>query len=187
VKRGDRDLEGQPGGRQGDAHQDQGVVREPASDAISNAGELGGARAAVDERQAVEERRGAERAHDQVLEARLERLPPHEGRAAHDVQRHRQELERDEQRHQVLGLREQHHAEGRAQKQGLKLSVARFLSRPLRGGLSPRQRHDHGGRGDRDQGARQAQLVEAQRAGDQVLALPPLPDAKPGGRGQRGE
>ena len=75
MEGGDRDLEGEPGCGQRDPDQDQRVVGEPGADPLADAGEVGRARAAVDEGQAVEQGRRAERADDQVLEARLERVP----------------------------------------------------------------------------------------------------------------
>ena len=51
-----------------------GSSASPAPIRVADAGEVGRARAAVDERQPVEQRRRAQRADDQVLEAGLERL-----------------------------------------------------------------------------------------------------------------
>ena len=82
-----------------------------------DAGEVGRAGRAVDERDAVEEHRRRERAEQEVLEAGLlRREAPAVERGEH-VQRDRQDLERQEDRDEVVGRRHQHHAGGRAEHQ----------------------------------------------------------------------
>ena len=71
VEGRDRELEREPGCRERDADQDQRVVGQAGADALADAVEVGRAGAAVDEREAVEERGRAEASDDQVLEARI--------------------------------------------------------------------------------------------------------------------
>ena len=73
---------------------------------------------AVDERRAEEQDRRAEGADDQVLEPRLERALAVGVERAEDVERDREPLEAEEQRHQVPGLDEEEHpgAGGREQR-----------------------------------------------------------------------
>ena len=67
-------------------------------------------RRAVHERRAEEQRRRAERADDQVLQPGLERALAVVVDRAHDVERDREPLEREEQRHQVRRADEERHA-----------------------------------------------------------------------------
>ena len=138
--------------------------------------EVGRARAAVDERQAVEQGRRAERADDQVLEPRFERFPALEGRAAEHVEGHREQLDRDEERDQVLRLGQQDHAEDRGEQERLELAVARLLSAGARrpalattAAPRPRRRGSRSGR----------RPVRARRAAGRP---PPGPRARPTAR-----
>ena len=167
-------------------HQDEGVARVAVGEHLVDLVEVGRSRRAVDERQPVEQRRRPERADDQVLEARLERSCAADRRPAQHVERHRQQLERDEERDQVLRLCEQRHAEHRRQQQRLEVAVPGSTSGGG-GRVAPRHRDADRGREHRDQRRGEAQLVEAQRTRDQVLAGPPLPDAEAGGSGERGQ
>ena len=106
---------------------------------------------------------------------------------AQHIQRHREELKGDEERDQVLRLSEQGHAQHRRQQEDLELGVARARALGRRRGVAPRERDDDGGGEDSDQRRRQAQLVQAQRPGDEVLAGAPLPDAQAGRGGECGE
>ena len=172
VEGGHRGLEGEPGGDHRRADQDDGVVAVVSGEALGDPGEVGRARPAVEEREAVEHGRRADRADDQVLEARLQRALRAPGRGAEDVERDREQLERDEERDQVLGLRDQRHAENRAEQERVEGAEARLLGC----GLADRE-HDDDRRGEAgDQGRREAERVEPQRAGDQVLVRAPLPD-----------
>ena len=78
---------------------EQRVVRARRGAAIVVERELAGR--AVDERPAEEQRRRADRADDQVLEPRLERAGQVDVDRAQDVERDREPLEAEEQRHQV--------------------------------------------------------------------------------------
>ena len=172
VERGHGGLEGEPGGDHRRADQDDGVVAVVSREALRDPGEVGRARPAVEEREAVEDGRRADRADHQVLEARLQRALRAPGRGAEDVERDREQLERDEERDQVLGLRDQRHAENRAEQERVEGAEARFLGGGLADGEDDRDRRSQAG----DQGRREAEGVEPQRPGDQVLVRPPLPD-----------
>ena len=83
---------------------------------------------AVDERDAVEEHRRRERAEQEVLEAGLlRREAPAVERGQH-VQRDREDLERQEDRDEVVRRRHQHHAGGRAQHQREVLGTLEVLA-----------------------------------------------------------
>ena len=74
-------------------------------------------RRAVHERRAEEQRGGAERADDEVLEPRLERALEVVVDRAHDVERDREPLEREEERHEVRGADEERHAARRREEE----------------------------------------------------------------------
>ena len=109
--------------------------------------EVGRARGAVDERQAVEQRGRAGRADDQVLEARLERRRPPHLRRAHDVERDGEQLEADEHRHEVRRAGEDDHAEHGREEQAVELAVARLPH----GDAAPREQHRDGRAHDEEQ------------------------------------
>ena len=84
---------------------------------VGDTGEVRGAGAAVDERDAVEEHGRRERPEQEVLEAGLLRgRAPAVERGEH-VERDRQDLEGEEDGDEVVRRRHQHHAGGRAQHQ----------------------------------------------------------------------
>ena len=101
----------------------RGLEREPDDDhrqadhehrvaAVAEGGDLVEAqlaRLSVDERGAEEERRRADGADDQVLQARLERADQVDVDRAEGVEADREPLERQIQRHQVRGLDEERH------------------------------------------------------------------------------
>jgi hypothetical protein len=76
---------------------------------VRPAGQPVAARGPVEERDPEEEERRAERAHDEVLQARLERRRARAVVADEDVQPHRHRLQRHEEHHEVAALDEQHH------------------------------------------------------------------------------
>ena len=120
------------------------------------AGEVGRRRGAVDEGEPVEQRRRAQRADDQVLEPRLQRVLAAQRRAAEHVERDREQLERDEERDQVLGLGDHRHPEHRAEQQRLELAVAAGARRAVDRLLAPGERDHERGRGDRDSSPRRS-------------------------------
>jgi 2-methylaconitate cis-trans-isomerase PrpF len=86
----------------------------------------------VGERDAVGEERRRERAEQEVLErGLLAEQPAAASQATHDVKREREHFERDEQRQQVVGGGEDHHAEQRKHCQREDLGVLK----PRRSGL----------------------------------------------------
>ncbi len=138
VEGGDRDLEGEPGRGQRDPDQHQRIPEHARlADPVRDAGEVGGPGAAVDEGHPVEQGRRAERADDQVLEPRLQRLLAAEVGRAEDVEGDREGLDRDEEGDQVLRLGQQHHPQHRAEQQRVVLARAGLLDR----GLAHREQH----------------------------------------------
>ena len=89
---------------------------------------------AVDERRAEEQRRRADRADDQVLEPGLERADEVDVDRAEDVERDREPLEPEEERHQVRRLDEERHAGARGREQRVVLGdvLARASARRRR-------------------------------------------------------
>ncbi len=77
---------------------------------------------AVDQGHAVDEKAGGEGAHEEVLEGPLRAAraaPPAPGQ---DVGRHREGLDPDQQRQQVVGVGHHHHARDPEQDQGVELA-----------------------------------------------------------------
>ncbi len=182
VKRRHRRLEAQAHHAQPDAGQRQRIGREAPvrAERACDRAEVGRSGGAVDQRKAIEQRRRADRAHDQVLQAGLQRaLAPHFGGAQH-VQRDRQELEPQEQRHRVLGRRQQRHATDRGQQQGVPLAVGRFA----RGFRAPGEQHRARAARHQDQIEHQRQAVDAQRPRHHRLLGAPLPDRQARRRGE---
>ena len=180
VEGGHRRLEGEAGRNHRGADQDEGVVAVVSSEPLGDPGEVGRPRAAVEQREAVEHGRRPDRADDQVLEAGLERALRAPGRGAEDVERDGEQLERDEEGDQVLRLRDQGHAQHRAEQQ----AVERAMPGLLRCGLADREQHSDRSGEAGDQRRREAEGVEPQRARDQVLVRAPLPDRQ-AGRGRQ--
>ncbi len=113
---------------------------------------------AVDQRDAVEEEAGRERAEQEVLERRLlAEQAPAPGQPAQQVERQGQHLERDEHGEQVVGRREEHHAAHGEHRQRVDLGVVEALrstprapprcpAAPLPGPRTPRPRPRGGAR-----------------------------------------
>ena len=158
------------------------LARPPCDERRGDPGEVGRAGRAVDQREPVEQRRRADRADDQVLQPRLERvLAAHFGRAQH-VQRDRQQLEADEQRDRVLRRREQRHAGDRGQQQRVELAVRRFARRQR----APRQQH-RAGAARRTGSASATSVRSSMRSAPETIGLlrVPLPDRQPERRAER--
>ena len=100
-------LERQTGQDQRQPDHEQRVVRLAGRGDLVEAEPAG---RAVHERRPEEQDRRAEAADDQVLQARLERFRAVRVEGAEDVQRDREPLQPEEQRHQVGRLDEKGHA-----------------------------------------------------------------------------
>jgi hypothetical protein len=105
VEGRERGLEREARRGEADADEHEGVVGQRA-DPVADRRKVSRSAGAVDEREPVEQRRRPQRADDQVLEPRLERLLAAERRSAQHVERDREQLERDEQGDEVLRLGE---------------------------------------------------------------------------------
>ena len=128
-------------------------------------GEVHGAGEAVEQRRAVEEEAGGERAEQEVLErGLLAEQAATTRQAAQQVERQREHLEADEHRQQVVGRREQHHAEDREHHQRVDLGV--LAARRDRRGLRVGAGHRGGLAGERRHPAVEVALGEEQHAGD---------------------
>ena len=167
MERGHRGLEGEAHDHQRQAGEHHRVAQQAVSgaaggDRVGDAAELGRAGGAVDQRQPVDQRGRAHRADHQVLQPRLQRALAPELRGTEHVERDRQQLEPDEQGHQVLGRDEDRHAQDAEQDERVVLAMARGAGRRLP------QRQDHGGdrRHREDHVEHQRQPVHRQRVGD---------------------
>ncbi len=182
MERRHRRLEAQARDAQRDSRQRQRVRRDAAArKRVRDRGEVRRAGRAVDQREAVQQRRRADRADDQVLQPRLQRMLAPQFRRAHHVQRDRQELEAHEQRDRVLRARQHRHAADRRQQQRMKLAVSRFVRRQR----APCQQHRARAARDQDQVQRERQVVDAQRPREDRLVRVPLPDRQPQRRSER--
>ena len=185
VERRDGRLEGEPGDDQRDAGQQQRVGRgRPCRPiAVGDRVELHRAGGAVDQRQAVEQRRRADRPDHEVLEPGLERRAPAQLGGAQHVERDRQQLDADEQRDQVLGAAaSSDHAGDRAEQHRVVLAVA-GLARGARA-RSDSSTRDQAGDVDEHRDA-ERERVARQRALDDRLLHAGVPD--PDRQADRGE
>ena len=146
LERHRADLEQQADGQHGQAEEQQPLVAAGGRRRDEHLAEVDAARVAVEQRDAVEEERGGERAEQEVLHGGLLReQAATAGEAGHEVQRQRQDLERDEHEQQVVRRREQHHpaeAEHR-ERVDLGLHLGRLGERGVLAGAG-----QHGGPGD---------------------------------------
>ena len=127
--------------------------------AISREADLAGG--AVDERRAEEQDRGAECAHDQVLQPGLERGLAVGVHRTEDVERDREPLEPEEERHQVRRRDEEDHARpGRGEQ---RVVLADVVAPPVAPGDEDGQ---HAGARD-DQRRERTEPVTGERLGDQ--------------------
>ena len=145
------------------------VARLPVDERAAIPREVGRAGRAVEHREAVEQRRRADRADDQVLQARLQRtLAAHLGRAQH-IEGNREQLEADEQRRPCSARRRA------ATMPAIEVSSSAWYS-PWRGFArrqrAPGEQHGGGPAGDQDHLHHQRQVVDSQRPGDDRLCPP---------------
>ena len=106
VERGGRHLEAEADHQQCDARHRQRLVVEWCHRALEHAHDLadvGRARGAVDEGDAVEEERRREATEHEVLDARLGALATATIARCQDVQRERQRLQAEEQHDEIIG------------------------------------------------------------------------------------
>ena len=158
-----RGLEGEPGDDHREPQHEQRVVGVAGERDVVE-GELPGR--AVDERGAEQERRRADRADHEVLEPGLERADQVDVDRAHHVERDREPLEADEQRHQVRGLHEEVHPGSRRGEQREVLGDV-LLAHPLAVGD---QHRDQPAACDEDLRHRRPAVAE-DRVGDDRLPL----------------
>ena len=115
VERHSAELEQQSDAEQAHAGKQQTHDLRAVAQRVIDRREGEGARIAVEQRGAVDEERRGERAQQEVLQRRfLGQQPASPGQAAEQVERQRQDLQRDEHGDQVVGRREEHHPATRA-------------------------------------------------------------------------
>ncbi len=145
------DLEGDAGQHQHDADAGEEVMRVRGEEAAERVevhprrrvlGQHGIAGDAVEQDNAEKQDGGAQRAHDQVLQAGLERRRAAAEVAHEDVESDRHRLERHEQHHEVVALRQEHHRGGDHQDDVVELGPGHALPRQADG---PQQAGQHGG------------------------------------------
>ena len=138
----------------------QVLVADRRGDAIER--ELAGR--AVHERRAEQQHRRAESADDQVLEAGLERTLELPVDRAEDVERDREPLQPQEERHQVVCGDEEAHAAARGRKHGVVLRDV-LVSHPL--GVRDADREQAGSAHDHLR--QRPEAVTADRVGDHAV------------------
>ena len=165
LERHGADLEQQADREHAHADEQQRLVGGVVADRLVDAGELHRAGEAVDQRDAVQEEAGRERAEQEVLERGLlaeQATAP--GEPAEQVQRQREHLERDEHGQQVVGRGEQQHAADREHRERVDLGVVQALGGGLALGLGARQ--GGGLAGERGHAALEPALGEQQDPAD---------------------
>ena len=153
----------------------------PGGDLRGDLGERRRAGGAVDERQSVDERGRADRADHQILQPRLQRTLAPVFRGAQHIQRDREQLEADEQRHQILRRDEHGHAEHAEQQQRVVLAVAGRLRRAS----AQRQQHAGDRRNGEDHVEHERQVIDRQGAGDDRRRVVEAADGDHHERGQQ--
>ena len=133
MERHGRDLEREPDQDEQYADAEQ---PGPQGKRRGHAGKIRRSRRAVDQRDAVQEEPGRERAQQEVLQGRLGRLrgPTESGQ---DVEGQRQQLDADEDHHQVVAASDQQHTQRREKHEDVVLAALRSV--PLQ--VSHRQEH----------------------------------------------
>ena len=185
VERADGALEEQPHHQQAQPTEQQRVGAPTRLGGQADVGVAQAAGVAVEQRDAVQQDRRGEGAEQEVLDRRLLRdQPAPAGQPAHQVERQRQHLERDEQGDQIRRRREDQHAADREQRQREDLGLHRrdgagqgpFAHRGQRRGLGdegapglgdPVGHQQHRGQRQRQQHApdRVGGLVDRERSG----------------------
>ena len=139
------DLEKQSGQQRNHRHPDQGVAARPLSQGGLNVSQARRAGEPVEQRHAVEQQAGGERAEQEELHRRFVRAPVPAQEARQHVLAQRHQFERDEEHNQVRARGEKHHADGREQQQRVILAEMHLLDFQV---LDGNQHHD--GRGEDD-------------------------------------
>ena len=116
-------LEGEADSHEDDAEQDQRIRARRLAQALGDLGDDGRARAAVDERHAVEHERAGEPADEEVLGRRLLGAEVGAREPAHDVEGDREQLQTEEDGDQRGGRGEHHHPDHRGHGQDVKLRL----------------------------------------------------------------
>ena len=113
--------------------------------AVAMAAKLGRAGEAVDQRGAVEQHAGGQRAQHEVLEARLARAHVVAADGRHHVERQALQLEAEIERDQIVGRDHHHHAGGRQQHEHRVLELLRSRLAHVVEGEQQRARAGHEG------------------------------------------
>ena len=143
VERHRGDLEGEADDDEDDAQRDEGRrATEPVAvgQARADVRQEGAAREAVEQGHAVEHHRGGEDAHQVVLHPRLVAVQVALAPAREHVGRDRQELEGDEDRHEIARGRHHDHAEERRQQEEVVLALRRSHPRRCSWSTAARRR-----------------------------------------------
>ncbi len=163
VERHRRHLEAEADDQQHDAAEQQQVVAEGVGgEEVGDLDQVGRARGAVAEGDAVQEERRREATQHEVLDGGLARADPAGVHAGEDVDRDGQDLEAEEHHDEVVGRshdhatrrRQEHEHEGLDPVEALTLDVA----------VEEQRAQDH--RGADGEGGEQGEPVDTDRAGD---------------------
>ena len=183
MERCRRRLEAQPGQEHREPGEQHRIVRQALrARRLRDLSEAELAGGAEDERRAEQQHGRAEAADDQVLQARLERADEVELDRAEDVERNREPLQPEEERHQVVGLHEERHTAAGRRQQRVELGCVRPARAAAVGdpdGQDPGSRHDQLGE--------RAEAVAHHRVGDHRLRVRALPEQQGRGDERAGE
>ena len=184
MERDERHLEPEADEDEGETEEQEG--REPvACDRLRHDVEPGAPCGAVEEGDPVEQEPGREGAEQEVLERRLVRadlLPEH---ADQHVDRHRHDLEREEDHDQVVGRGHEHHAARREQHERVVLARRQRVQAEEVDG----EEDGEGRGGDQEEREEERVAVGAERLPEAAGAVParPQPERRPRRRRQPDE
>ena len=181
VERHRRDLETETDEHEHQAEDQAEIGALPAC--LGDPGKADGAGEAVDQRRAVQQHAGRQRAQHEILQAGLGRAHVFAVRGGHHVERQAHHLEPEIERDQVVGGNQQHHAERRQQEQHAVFEPLLVLDRePI-----DRQHQRAAGTGERQELEETAIIVDHQAAAEQFGAAGRQPHHGRRGQGQHGD
>ena len=132
VEGGGRNLECKPHPHHQDAQQQKRIARGRRGDVLGDLWDQGRPRRAVDERHPIEDEGAGESSDQEVLGGRFLRTAVRSRKSASDVERDREQLEAEKDRHQRRGRAQHHHADHRGHDQDVELGLAQSAADQIR-------------------------------------------------------